>query len=436
MKYIRIIPSCDSKAVVSFPYHKKLVDNIKTLPLQVRSYNPERKEWIVDIEDRTILEQLREFCQNAADEIADCTFIDQTILPQKEAKALEAKIDKEERESAIQMFIETMKSLPPYSLKLVRWATDRLWFQMKWLGEDFRSSFAKLRESSQRTWKRGMVSSFDEKMNQGFVFEVIADFRIISALIETKVEFVKVHELDKWFLVQDSLFHCKKGNDDYIAVNYQKIDLTDLTFRPELFEISLYQGKVYWVCNTLSYIKSWLKEPAYIKTSIGGFIGYFIPTESGLPGVLRDLKLEEWFCNWAKHTLESPVIQPAGTRYSWHTWSAYEFNHDADILIEYLKKFPESGIKNLIGTDFYDFKVNQINQLKSDAAEGKNVEKVANIKDVAEEYLYWKYPSKQKLIEYAEKQGLKPKKSWTKEKIVDLLTDSEVKCFELLEQNR
>ena len=436
MKYIRIIPLCDSKVAATFPYHKELINNVKILPKQARSYDPERKEWIIDIADPIILEKLRRFCQDAADEMTDCTFIDQTILPEAKAKALEAKIDEEEKEAAIQLFIETMKSLPPYSLKLVRWAGDRLWFQMKWLGEEFSDSFHSLKKASFKSWKRGLVTSLDQKMDSGFIFEVVADQRIIDALVEVKVEFVSIHKFDEWVLVRDSLFHCKKGEKDYIAVKHQAIDLSDLTFRHDLFEISKVDGNICWVCETLKYVTSWLKEPNYAKTSIGGFIGFFIPVESGLPGILRDLKLEEWFCNWAKQILDSPSVEPRGTRYSWHTWSAHEFSHDADILIEYLKKFPESDIKNLIGIDFYNAKANQINQLKTNAAESKNAEKIANIKNIAEEYLYWKYSSKQKLIEYAEKQGLKPKKSWTKEKIINLLTEDKLKCFELLEQNR
>lgn len=435
MKYIRIIPLCNGKAVVSFPYHKELINNIKTLPTQARSYDPERKEWIIDIADPTILEKLRGFCQNAADEMTDCTFIDQTKLPQAKAKALEAKIDEEEKEAAIQLFIETMKSLPPYRLKLVRWAGDRLWFQMKWLGEGFSDSFHALKKASFKSWKRGLVTSLDQKMDSGFIFEVVADQRIIDALVEVKVEFVSIHKFDEWVLVRDSLFHCKKGEKDYIAVKHQAIDLSDLTFRPDLFEISKVDGDICWVCETLKYVTSWLKEPNYAKTSIGGFIGFFIPVESGLPGILRDLKLEGWFCNWAKHILESPNVEQKGARYSWHIWSPGEFSHDADVLIEYIKKFPDTAIKDLIGSSFY-LNASRINTLKYQAAEKKNSEREANIRDVAKDYLSWKYPSKVKLVEYAQKQGVALKKSWTKEKILDSLTEDKLKCFELLEQNK
>ena len=273
-------------------------------------------------------------------------------------------------------------------------------------------------------------------MDSGFIFEVVADQRIIDALVEVKVEFVSIHKFDEWVLVRDSLFHCKKGEKDYIVVNHQAIDLSDLTFSPDLFEISKVDGNICWVCETLKYVTSWLKEPNYAKTSIGGFIGFFIPVESGLPGVLRDLKLEEWFCNWAKQILESPnVEEPKGTRHSWHIWSPGEFSHDADVLIEYIKKFPDTAIKELIGSSFY-INASRINTLKFQAAEKKNSERDANIQDVVKDYLSWKYSSKTKLVEYAQKQGIMPKKSWTKEKILDLLTEDKLKCFELLEQNK
>lgn len=329
-------------------------------------------------------------------------------------------------ENHVKAVQNVLPKLPPYSLRLIRWGASIKLQLSHYLGDDNYALFMELHNACNKVWKPQALASFDPKMRSGFVFEMATDDRIIKALMQCKgIEYFKVHSLTLVQQFDDGVSHLIDGNESrFIGLKLNQVDMSELNFETQAWQLALIDDEIYWVDNFYHYITSWLEEKEYSV-----FYRVCIPKTSSITGIITFFHLEKWFKEFAQTCLAGNELQASFFGNLKAKTSAAFWLHPADKLISYINRFRNRGgdwLINLIGLSEKEWcdRLDAINNLKKAYA----FEHLQDLKSQAIEIvacdLMSKY-DKKGLIELAQREPVVIKKSWTKEKIVSEIVDQE-----------
>ncbi|NJK70388.1 MAG: hypothetical protein HC941_31240 [Microcoleus sp. SU_5_3] len=203
--------------------------------------------------------------------------------------------------------------------------------------------------------------------------------------------------------------------------------MSEINYTAQSWELAVVGKNIYWVADTEKFVKAWLEEDRYNVISVGGIVGHITQRASSLVQILRQWELGSWFEEWSTESLLSEDFKHCG-----NGWNEWQWSHPADKIIGHLKKFP-NGLKPFIG-DRTDELVDRLCQRKQELAEAKKESARNDAPSLAAMQLRDKYPSKAKLIEFAQKR-IPIKKSWTIDRILSELCADRDFCLEIIGLN-
>jgi hypothetical protein len=410
----------NKKIAVKTPsYDEELVTAIKIINWKQRKY--ENKVWFVDLEDPnqqddelSNLEYIRQICGESA-ERNKWLFADFSAKSEEEILADTLSAKHSFNENHVTDFLSVVEELPIGSLKLIRWGDKTLKLQLQYyLGDDKRDLFMRLKNASINSYKPTVLASFDHKMTNTFVFEVLADTRIIESLLSHKTGYLKNKiGLAKIKSFDDGIVHFDDNGEVWVGIPVTNIDLSTNDLDSRAWEICLSEETLYAGVNAKEFVEAWIEQ-----RSVNVF-GFFAPVTAQLPKYLSDFHLEEWFEGYFYPKLDSVelrVIHPSSLiRESWM------YEHPADKLIAYYLKFGSSSgldqdvmsdaIKSIEALKLHKASVDT--QINIDLAKTNAINQV--VKDLAKS-------TKSELVDFANRYKLTIKKSQSKGEIVALVT--------------
>ncbi|NJR24353.1 MAG: hypothetical protein HC786_20475 [Richelia sp. CSU_2_1] len=414
------------------PYDEDLKEAIGSLPRSQRRWDG--KAWIVDLHDpnqipneETNLEFIRRVCNECAArrnwKVYDSTAASSSQIESQKLDDIESAL-----KAQIDAICEVLPKLPKGILKLVRWDSKKLRLQLTRFLDD-KNLFDELYRASQEAFKIQAIGSFDAKQSFGFAFDIENHPRTIEALLSLeKVEYLKKHEATIKKLLSTGLVRLVNSQGvNLIGISIDSIDLSEINYTAQSWELAVVGKNIYWVADTEKFVKAWLEEDRYNVISVGGIVGHITQRASSLVQILRQWELGSWFEEWSTESLLSEDFKHCG-----NGWNEWQWSHPADKIIGHLKKFP-NGLKPFIG-DRTDELVDRLCQRKQELAEAKKESARNDAPSLAAMQLRDKYPSKAKLIEFAQKR-IPIKKSWTIDRILSELCADRDFCLEIIGLN-
>lgn len=414
--------------LVRLPYrHMPFVRAFKEqIPEKARDWHPRLSAWLFR---RTHLDVIRQLVAQHA-EAEGWRVLDTTVLPKEQAALALQKMDQQKLDAHIAAALDVLSKLPANVLELAGWLQEVIILDVnEYLEEALFTAFIAAGYPDRKYAALPYISTQNSKTVR-VIFANNA--RIVSELLSRQIQYLSLQSnLSPVATFDDGVIHWHDhGGTLWFGAPYmqalEKQEHTHAITRPgETYRVVVHEGQIYLVASAEEYIQSfntWGNNPF-----VSDIEGRKASNPMTLSASLHRWHLEAWFIDWAHQVVENSICTPYSKPH-FHRWfweNANYWIHPAQSLIGLLHYSHEEETQEILGwPDAYvQAQHERIKQIKAQHARDYLQYCREHATELAAPELRSK-KSKDDLLQLGEQYDIPLRKSWTNQRMIEVLTGS------------